>query len=233
MTVPDACRIERVTDYSTVAAVAARFRRHRSAQLLLAGTAVVIALRIGLGSTGSVGWSVADAVAAGISLAAVGPVEWFAHNVLFHAPAVSRRSRLLGAGASHRRHHRDPTDLDWVVLDPKGARALMIAVAVLVTAWSVPAGLVAGPSPIGPYLTAVAIGWAAIANYEWTHLLVHSGYRPRSRFYRRLARNHRLHHYRNERYWLGVTTNVGDRLFGTLPGHDDAVPLSETARTLQ
>lgn len=233
MSLADGHQIERATDYTTVGALVARFRRHRSAQLLVGGTAVVIALRIGLGAVGFVRWSLGDAVAAGIALVAVGPVEWFAHKVLFHAPASSRRSRLLGTGASHRRHHRDPTDLDWVVLHPSGARDLMVAVAVLVVAWSVPAGLATEASPIGPYLSALAIGWAAIANYEWTHLLVHSGYRPRSRFYRRLARNHRLHHYRNERYWLGVTNNLGDRLFATIPRHADAVPLSDTARTLR
>jgi hypothetical protein len=47
-----------------------------------------------------------------------------------------------------------------------------------------------------------------------------------------LARNHRRHHYRNERYWLGVTSNAGDRLMRTLPKADDDVPRSETARTL-
>jgi hypothetical protein len=72
----------------------------------------------------------------------------------------------------------------------------------------------------------------ALAHYEWTHLLVHSRYRPKSRFYARLSRNHRLHHFRNERYWLGVTSNSGDRILRTLPRAKTDVPLSETARTL-
>ena len=42
----------------------------------------------------------------------------------------------------------------------------------------------------------------------------------------------RLHHYRNENYWLGVSSNTGDRLLRTLPKHKTDVPLSETARTL-
>ena len=71
-----------------------------------------------------------------------------------------------------------------------------------------------------------------MAHYEWVHLLVHTRYRPRSRYYRRLARNHRLHHYRNEDYWLGVTSNLGDRLLRTYPTHKTDVPLSPTARTL-
>ena len=54
--------------------------------------------------------------------------------------------------------------------------------------------------------------------YEWTHYLVHSDYRPRSRWYRSVWRNHRLHHYKNEHYWFTVTTaGTADRLFGTYP----------------
>ena len=61
---------------------------------------------------------------------------------------------------------------------------------------------------------------------------MHTRYRPSSRLYARLARNHRLHHFRNERYWLGVTSNSGDRILRTLPRSKTDVPLSDTARTL-
>jgi sterol desaturase/sphingolipid hydroxylase (fatty acid hydroxylase superfamily) len=80
--------------------------------------------------------------------------------------------------------------------------------------------------------TVVFAGLVALLHYEWVHLLVHSRYRPRSRYYSRLAKNHRLHHFRNESYWLGVTIDTGDRLARTLPADRSAVPLSETARTL-
>ena len=74
--------------------------------------------------------------------------------------------------------------------------------------------------------------YVALGHYEWTHLLVHTRYRVKSRYYRRLARNHRRHHYRNEGYWMGITSNLGDRLFGTYPKDSAGVPLSDTARTL-
>jgi len=44
-------------------------------------------------------------------------------------------------------------------------------------------------------------------------------------------RNHRLHHFKNERYWFGVTSTVGDRVIGTLPDQS-TVPRSPTARSL-
>ena len=60
--------------------------------------------------------------------------------------------------------------------------------------------------------------YAIMFGYEWTHYLVHSDYRPRSRWYRSVWRNHRLHHYKNEHYWFTVTSaGTADRLFGTYP----------------
>ena len=210
--------VERASDLGSKRALAARFARHPSAQLLVLSAVAVAAGRVALAvasePTGAVTW--ADAVALAVGLALIGVVEWFAHRVLFHAPEESRRSRVLKTGASHRRHHADPTDLAWVLLHPRGARALMAAVAVLVAGWAVPAALVAGTSPIGPYLSALAIGWFAIANYEWTHLLAHSSYRPRSGRYRRLVRNHRVHHFRDPDVLYGISSNLGDRLLGTM-----------------
>jgi hypothetical protein len=74
--------------------------------------------------------------------------------------------------------------------------------------------------------------YALMGSYEWTHYLLHSDYRPRSRWYRSVWRNHRLHHYKNEHYWFTVTTAAtADRLFGTYP--DPAtVPTSPTVRDL-
>ena len=69
--------------------------------------------------------------------------------------------------------------------------------------------------------------------YEWTHYLVHSDYRPRSRWYRSVWRNHRLHHYKNEHYWFTVTSaGTADRLFGTYPADPAAVRPSPTVKAL-
>lgn len=72
-----------------------------------------------------------------------------------------------------------------------------------------------------------------LAHYEWVHLLVHTRYRPKWPYYRGLARNHRRHHRRNEDYWLGVTSNTGDRLLRTLPRNPTDVRVSGTTRTLE
>ena len=54
---------------------------------------------------------------------------------------------------------------------------------------------------------------------------------PRRGYYQRLVKNHRRHHFKNERYWYGVTMLGGDRLLGTGP-EPAAVPTSATARSL-
>ena len=50
-------------------------------------------------------------------------------------------------------------------------------------------------------------------------------------YYQRLARNHLLHHFRNEHYWYGVTMLQADGWLRTAP-EPNAVPKSPTAMTL-
>jgi hypothetical protein len=61
--------------------------------------------------------------------------------------------------------------------------------------------------------------------------MIHTRYRPRIGYYQRLARNHLLHHFRNEHYWFGVTMLQGDHLLRTAPDPQQ-VATSRTALTL-
>jgi hypothetical protein len=80
-------------------------------------------------------------------------------------------------------------------------------------------------------LALLATGALQSLVYEWIHFLVHTDYKPRSAAYRRLYVGHRLHHYRNENYWYGVTRRFGDTVLRTDPAKDD-VPLSPTCLSL-
>ena len=52
-----------------------------------------------------------------------------------------------------------------------------------------------------------------------------------SRLYRGILRGHRMHHDKNEHYWFGITSHLGDRVLRTY--HDrQAVETSPTCRTL-
>ena len=61
-----------------------------------------------------------------------------------------------------------------------------------------------------------------------------SGLRGRpalSRYYRSIWRTHRLHHFKNEHYWHGITNTISDRALGTFPEQRE-VERSRTARDL-
>jgi len=91
--------------------------------------------------------------------------------------------------------------------------------------------LLAVPSASAAWSLLVSV-YAVMFGYEWTHYLIHSDHRPRTRAYRAVWRNHRLHHYKNEHYWFTVTSaGTADRLFGTYPD-PDTVPTSPTAKNL-
>jgi Fatty acid hydroxylase superfamily len=217
----------RTTDLATKRDIAGAFLRDSSPQVILAALAVLVAVRVLVG-----GWTLADVAAAALIAAIVGPFEWVVHLFLLHAPVESYRFRVLKLGVGHRQHHLDPPDMDWVTLGGWGAIQYVPQISLIAAVLTLPWLWAIGAPLLAPWLTAVVMGHAALAHYEWTHLLVHTGYRPKTRYYARLRRNHRLHHFRNEHYWLGVTTNAGDRLMLTLPARKTDVPLSETARSL-
>ncbi len=198
-----------------------------SPRIILAGTAAAAVARIFAGQFGP-----HDLAAVAGVVAATGTVEWVIHKFLLHAPEDSWRTRKLDTSTSHRRHHEDPTDLGHVLLIPAYAAGFLPAIGVFTASWTVPLAVASGWPLLPTFLTGLVASWATLGHYEWVHLAVHTRHRFRNRFYARLARNHRLHHYRNENYWLGVTANSGDRLLGTLPASKSDVPLSETARSL-
>jgi hypothetical protein len=152
-------------------------------------------------------------------------IEWVIHVVILHW-----RPRKVGGvrvdsllSRKHRAHHADPRVLPLVFIPWQ------------VELWVLPSyvviALLAFPGQTAGATFLVAVG-ALMFNYEWVHYLVHSDYRPRTRAFRAVWRNHRLHHYKNEHYWFTVTTSgTADRLFGTCPD-SGAVESSKTVRQL-
>lgn len=207
--------------------IASAYVRNPSPQLMFATLAVAVVARIVVGQ-----WSPLDLVMVAVVIAINGTFEWAVHLFLLHAPEGSIRMRVFGTSVGHRRHHLNPPDLRYLMLHPVEVIQFMPLLAVFAALISVPWLWVFGLPALAPFVTTLVAVYVGLAHYEWTHLLVHARYRPTSRFYARLSRNHRLHHFRNERYWLGVTSNSGDRILRTLPRSKTDVPLSDTARTL-
>lgn len=198
-----------------------------SPRVILSGAAAATLTRLAKGRFG-----MHDLAAVGTVVALTGTVEWVIHKWLLHAPEHSWRTLVLETSTDHRLHHQDPTDLRHVLLDTPYAAGFLPAIAAFAASWSIPIARIAGWPVLPTLLTGITASWWTLAHYEWVHLAVHTRHRFRNRFYARLARNHRLHHYRNENYWLGVTSNSGDRLMGTLPRSRSDVGLSQTARSL-
>ena len=204
------------------------FLRQPSPPYLLGAVAVALALRIAQGA-----WSWRDVVVAAGLLAATPFVEWLIHVYLLHAPPLTlfgRRVEMLTA-REHRAHHEAPAVLDGVLLPVYGVIVFLVMIAAVNWALSFPIDLVLGGPRLAYATTGVLVSYTILATYEWTHFLIHAPYKPRGRYFKAIWRNHRLHHFKNERYWFGVTSTIGDRVIGTHPDQR-TVPRSATARSL-
>jgi hypothetical protein len=217
----------RSNELTSKRATAQVYIAHGSARVLSAAAAVLAAARLFVGDFGR-----GDAIVFGMTLLLAGPVEWIIHKFLLHADDDAWTTRRLGTSVGHKQHHIDPTAIESLMLRGIDAAVFVTMFGFVTASWVLPLMWVTGSAFLGPFLTAWCLAAVGLAHYEWVHLLVHTKYRPTSRYYKRLDRNHRLHHFRNENYWLGVTSNLGDRLLRTYPKHKTDVPLSDTARTL-
>ena len=215
-------------DLTRLGACWREFIGHSSPRIALGATAVALSARIYIGE-----WSWLDLLPVLALFAAQPFVEWVIHKYLLHLPPFTVRGReveLYGA-IQHRRHHRAPADLNRVLLKPIEAVTVVVQNAVVVALLTL---AIAGPfgAPVAALtLTGITFAYLGLFRYEWSHFLIHTPYVPKSRWYRTIWRNHRLHHFKHEGYWMGVSSNLGDRLLGTNPDQR-SVAKSPTARTL-
>jgi len=195
------------------------FLRQTAPRLMLGGLALAVVGRLRAGRLRR-----SDLVIPLSILAAEPFTEWLIHvHILHRQPTtVAGRTLDLHAAAKHREHHLDPADPYKVFVPLPDLLGLVVLASGL--------GLLLNRTA-QKRLTAAVTALAMLCTYEWTHYLIHTPYKPKSRYYRGIWRSHRLHHYKNEHYWMGVTTNVGDRVLGTFP-EKSAVATSPTAWTL-
>ncbi|HZJ07260.1 MAG TPA: sterol desaturase family protein [Nocardioidaceae bacterium] len=170
-------------------------------------------------------WALADTLAPLVLIAAFPIIEWVIHVCILHwRPRQIGRVEIDSLLArKHREHHADPRDIPLVFI-PWQVLTWLLPSYVVLAVFAFPR--------LGLGLTFLVAVTALMFAYEWTHFLVHSDYRPRTRAFRALWRNHRPHHYKNEHYWFTVTTaGTADRLFGTFPRVSE-VETSPTVRAL-
>lgn len=187
--------------------------------MLLAALASALAIRLWLGD-----WSWWDVLPIA-GLAVYWPIqEWLIHVYILHFKPIELFGRTIDfpVPQKHRAHHRAPWQLDLIFI-PTHSFLYSIPLVYLIWFAITPSAALA--------MTGVVAHFALALHYEWVHFLVHTRVVPRSAWYQRLWRNHRLHHFKNEHYWYGVTMLSGDRLLGTQPAVT-AVRTSATARDL-
>ena len=160
-----------------------------------------------------------------VALALLHPfVEWCIHVYVLHW----RPRNWLGlnidfpAARYHRAHHVDPWDLRFVAMPLSamftgGALLLALGWATLPT--------------LGALHSVMLMAACLALTYEWCHFLTHTSYRPKGWAYKRIYRFHRLHHFKNEKYWMGVTRHLADYVLGTMKDAGE-VESSKTAKDL-
>lgn len=192
------------------------FFRHWSPRILLVLAVGLVAARLALG-----GWRWADLYWA-IGIFLYWPInEWLIHVFILH----QKPYRILGrpmdyyVARKHRQHHLDPWDLPIVFIPVRtmpGSLVAIVAVAWLIT------------PDVRLMFTVMATYLVFSLHYEWCHYLAHINWCPPLAYYQRRVREHRLHHFRNEKYWWGVSMGMGDRLLRTAP---DPAQVEKSATT--
>ena len=170
-------------------------------------------------------WRVTDALVPLVMLALFPFIEWIVHVFILHW-----RPKHLGCftvdpllAREHRAHHVDPRNIPLIFI-PAKSLLWVIPLTVAIAVMALPR--------LAMGLTYLVFISAFGLVYEWTHYLIHSDYKPKTRVYRAIWRNHRRHHYKNEHYWFTVTSSgTADRVLGTYP-NATTVATSPTAKNL-
>jgi hypothetical protein len=191
----------------TLADARREFWKHPSPWMI--GVALVVALiaRISVGD-----WRFTDAVVPLVMLPLFPFFEWIVHVFVLHwrPKRVGRLTIDPLLSREHRAHHVDPRSIPLIFIPWKSLATWALPV-------SIGVALLAFPR-LGMGLTfLVCIGAIGLC-YEWIHYLIHSDYKPKTRVYRAIWRNHRNHHFKNEHYWFTVTSSAtADRVLRTDP----------------
>ncbi len=203
----------------TLGALLHLFSRQASARILLLALVLAGAARASLGA---LSWR--DALAAGVVLLAWPLVEWLIHVFVLHARPFQLFGRTIDPllPRSHRAHHADPFRIDLLFIPATSfLYSLPLAVGL---AWLLTPDLATAA-------TALVAIFALGLHYEWVHTLAHVPWvAPISR-YRELVRRHRLHHFKSEQHWYGVSMVAADGPLGTAPD-PDSIATSPNCRDL-
>ncbi|MGB1544615.1 MAG: sterol desaturase family protein [Spongiibacter marinus] len=181
------------------------FYGHMSPIILTALALGFTGFRVYLGN-----WSYADLIAP-LCILAFWPIqEWLIHAYILHSKPrkIFGKTIDLSVGRSHRAHHVNPSDLSDITIN-KEVFPTVVPVLIALAYLLLPSVELA--------TGALAMFFTLALHYEFCHFMGHTTWCMPVNYYRRRQRMHRLHHYRDEKLWWGVSTGLGDLLLGTAP----------------
>jgi sterol desaturase/sphingolipid hydroxylase (fatty acid hydroxylase superfamily) len=203
---------------ATLGAAFSYFLTRASPRIIITLALLSVGARIWLG-----GWAWRDLRIVAIIVAVWPFVEWLIHTFILHAKPSGPTKLIFNSkvAVKHRAHHLQPFHLP-ILFFPAHTFLTMVPGLTLLFWLTL---------PLPQAATAMATCMVMLLKYEWVHFLTHTRYVPKGRIYRTWWRNHRLHHCKNEHYWMGVSTTLADKVLGTFPA-PNGVPTSPTCRTL-
>ncbi len=180
-------------------------------RVLLIALVLVALLRACTGA----GWEFVDLLLMAALISTRGIFEWLVHAYVLHARPLPLLGICLHSPLSraHDLHHRSPDRVDGVLF--KGRSNMLLVGGMLVVF----------PLLFGERgLALVFTGTLLLVVYEVFHVLAHSGTRPDPGYLAGIVAQHRRHHADNPDAFFGVSSRLGDRLFGTDSDTDDGNP---------
>ncbi len=191
------------------------FFRHGSNALLAAAIVAAVVLF----AAGTLGFSLLGAI---VGAAAFFASEYTTHRFLFHAaPSRIAWVRKL-QHRLHYDHHIDPPKLELLFLP------VWFVVPTALVYFGVYVALTRNTA-LAASLTFGSI--CALFYYEWVHYVAHVPFTPRTAFGRYIKKYHLWHHFKNEKFWYGVTNPSMDYVWGTYRDHE-TVERSTTVREI-
>lgn len=155
-------------------------------------------------------WDIVDSVIVLAFFFGRGAIEWMIHSWLYHANPLPLLGWRLQSSVSeaHIRHHVNPSDLSTLLITWRGVVAVLFVTFV---------GFCLLFGSVDRALTMV-IGFAIVGTMiELLHLVCHCRIPHRNALMKSLVRLHRYHHHVDSHNFYGVSSSMGDRLFGTFP----------------
>jgi len=147
-------------------------------------------------------------------------IEYFTHKYVLHMPrpaqAEKQRFWALLANRIHYLHHEDPKVVKHVFAELWFTLPALTFYTLLTYALS-------RSLPVTAVFITTLIAYFLF--YEWVHFIAHfDGYTPHTAYGRYMKKFHLWHHYKNESYWMGITSPVADWLFGSWPNPREIQP---------